>query len=107
MNLGDTATVLNPGTATDAYGNTTQTWDTPDESVVSAWVGPQRTTEALAAGDLFTSTLLCLLPPDAPVTDKSRIRWRGDDYDIDGQAQPVMRRGVLHHYELTLRKVTG
>lgn len=107
MNLPDTVTVLNPRAVTDRYGNSTETWDTPTAATVPAWVGPARTTETTADGDLVVTTLVCDLMPAAPVTPRSRIRWRGETYEIDGQPMPVMRRGVLHHYELTLKRAEG
>lgn len=107
MNLTDTVTVLNPTSTTDGYNNTVESWATPTETASPAWVGGQATREVLAAGDRTTQLLACILPASAPVTAKSRIRWRGDDYTIDGAPLPQSRRSVLHHYELTLKLVEG
>lgn len=107
MNLTDTVTVLNPTTTTDRYNNTVDSWTTPTETDSPAWVGGQSTREVLTDGDRTTQLLTCVLDATAPVTPKSRVRWRGDDYEIDGDPLPHSRRGVLHHYELTLKRVEG
>lgn len=107
MTYHDTVTVQTPGSTTDRYGDTAPDWTTPTEVETPAWVGGDTTKETTTDGDRITLGLACHLPPDVTVTARSRIVWREDTYEIDGDPLPMSRRGVLHHYELTLKRVEG
>lgn len=103
----DTVTILTASTTTDRYNDVTTDWTSPTETDTPAWVGGQSATERTADGDTATLVLACHLPADVTVTAQSRIRWRDEVYEIDGDPLPMSRRGVLHHYEMTLKRVEG
>lgn len=107
MNLNDTVTVLAAGTSTDRYGQEALDWSAATSVTTPAWVGGQNTTEVTTAGDRILTRLACIVPADVTVTAQSRIVWRANTYDIDGEPLPMSRRGALHHYEMTLTRVEG
>lgn len=105
----DTITVLRAVAAVDRYGDTISGWDTPTETdLVGCRVQPAAGPEDTVDRDQITRRWLLFAPPGADILATDRIRWNGDDYDIDGE----LRRwssptGRLAHIEADLTRVEG
>jgi hypothetical protein len=61
--------------------------------------------------DLRTTTVtgwLVFVPPGADIRPGDRVRWHGDDYEVEGDpavwSPPV---GPEHHLEVVLKRVKG
>jgi head-tail adaptor len=96
---------LRPTTSGDGYGNQVPTWAAPAIAAYPAEVQPLSTDENVMDQQRTTSRWRLFLPAGADVTAADRIRWDGDDYEIDGDVQRWKRRGAAHHLEAVLLKV--
>lgn len=57
--------------------------------------------------DLVVTTFRALLPRTVDLTAHDKLTVLGKTYEFDGEPIPVLVRGQVHHYEATVRRVTG
>lgn len=106
MRLPHTVTLVRAGTKTDTRNNTKDDWSAAVRTDMRGWVQPLGSQELIEAADtqigdwrLFTLDSL---------TGHDRVEWSGHSFDVIGPARPFTDRlGNVHHYETSLREVTG
>ena len=92
-------------TTTDAYGATVaSTWA---DSTITGRVDQRSRTEDNDAGRIGDVSEWLLITNATTVTARSRIVDGGRTFEVVGDPWPVHRATVVHHYEATLRLVTG
>lgn len=57
--------------------------------------------------DLVITTLKALMPPSVDLSAHDILTVLGKEYEFDGEPMPVLVRGRVHHFEGTVRRVTG
>lgn len=103
---GETLTII--GTAsTDRFGDITDSGN--DIDVPGCVVWPAGSTEQQTLSDTTTADLEALLPPDTAIARTSRVRYRGDDYDVDGEPFDFTNpfTGGRPGVQVKLRRVAG
>jgi hypothetical protein len=107
MILHDRVTRLR-GTPTSGgvYGGQDTDWSNPGTAVYPAEVQPISQTEDVAGQQRTQTRWRVFLPPSADVLATDRIVWDGVTYEVEGEVERWKRRGVLHHLEAVLVKVT-
>lgn len=113
--LRDRVTILPAETAEseDSHGNPVVDWDaaTPVENVPAAVSPVTRMSASLedtVGQDTVISRKLLVLYPDAALTFRDRVVWRGDPYEVDGDVEMHTDRSARpHHQEAFLRRVQG
>ena len=92
-------------TTVDAYGATVA--DTWTNSTITGWMEPRNATEDNDAGRTGDVSEYLLITNASTVTARSRIVDGGSTYEVVGNPWPRRRATGVHHYEATLRLVTG
>lgn len=107
--LRDWVTVLNATTVTeDPFGNPIPDWGTATESVEPAYVKPVTSDEVVVNEDTVEARWQVVLLPGTVATALSRLVWRGDTFEVDGEVQPYMDgRGRIRHHAAYLKRVTS
>lgn len=73
-----------------------------------AEVWPLSSSENVATGQQVTTRFRIVLGPDATdVTAADAIAWRGRQYEVEGNVEPHLVMGRLHHHELVAHRVAG
>lgn len=91
---------------TDSHGNETPDWDAAETVVEPAFIGPQVTSENLNAQDTVSTVMLAILLPNTAGTARSRVKWRGLEYEVVGDVLPITdQRAKVHHCEATLKRI--
>lgn len=95
-----------PGT--DRYNNETLNWDDPAQLPLARCnVQPQPVEEFTDARQTLEDRQDVWHPdPDADVTGRDRIEWRGKTYEIDGEPQR-WRSGRRGHLKFTMKESSG
>jgi hypothetical protein len=89
----------------DDHGNATADWASARVITEPAFISPQVTTENLSAQDTVSTVQLAFLLPTTVGTARSRVRWRGLEYEVVGDVLPITdQRAKVHHCEATLRR---
>ena len=105
--LGDAVTLLEPATKVDRYtGTGVPDWSQPP--VLHPGKGVVQvvsSTEAVLTSGTVVQKARCWLPPGKPVTSSWRVRWDGDDYEIDGAVERKKRGTQVHHMHMWLKRV--
>lgn len=104
----DTVTAVHPAWITD-HGSQVADWDNATtDDVTGCRMQPRTGAEILDHRDAVTSRWLLMAPAGSPIYPRDRIRWRDDDYDIEGypQDQPSPT-GDLDHMEIPLVRTEG
>lgn len=105
----DTVTLLTPALVTDR-GVSYPDWGNATETVVAGcrWQ-PMVSDEETAQGRQGVVKRLMLFgPPDMALTEHSRVRIDGDDYDVDGHVRRWSSpSGSLDHIEAHLMRAEG
>lgn len=106
--LPDRVVVLNaPVIADDGHGNPVVDWDHAVEKTEPAVVQPLASSEYAISGDTIVSRYKLILHPKTAATALSRVRWRGNTYDIEGQVQLTSTvNGRPDHREAMMRALT-
>jgi hypothetical protein len=108
---GDTVTLLRTEVAgRDRYGNDILQTTGTDIPGVAVWPrGARANGEDTNARDQVIIGITALIPPGVTVASTDRIRWRGNEYEVDGE--PGMWRSYLTGFEggteVALLRVTG
>ena len=104
MRLADTvAVIIATEGDTDSHGNPVVDWANATETLCPALVAPQNSSEALVGQNTVTTRYRVFLPALGLATEKSRIRWRGQLFDVDGDVElHTDLRGKAHHRELLM-----
>lgn len=110
VRLRDRAVHLVPATRTDPRtGEVTADWSKPPASSTSIPFQHQSLTtdEQLLTAETIVTRGRGYLPPwlDGVVTPEHRIRWDGDDYEIDGDVERHKTRTRVRYLTVTLRIV--
>lgn len=109
MQFRDQVDVLNAADLpVDGHNNPVPDWDQVVGVREPAIVQPVSSTENITAEQVVISRWRAFLLPLTTATATSRLRWRGDVYEVDGDVQlfPDLR-GRPHHREAFLRRVQG
>lgn len=109
MRLRDRVDALAATTPTeDERGNTTLTWDWANARTEPASVGPLGSSEYTSGQQTVITRWRVILLPGTSCTATSRVRWRGDTYEVDGDVElHTDHRGRAHHCEALLKRVEG
>lgn len=111
MRFRDTLTRLRAPTGTSVDGMQVQNWKSDE----STWTKtdypcefqPLGSTEDIVAQQRTESTHRAFLPADADVLATDRLRFLGDDYQVDGQPELWRSRGANHHLEVLAFRIEG
>lgn len=105
--LRDWVTVQNATVTEDAYGNLIPNWGTAVETVEPAHVHPASSDETVVNENTVVTRWKVTLLPLTAATALSRVEWRGDLFEVDGDVMPAIdQRGRIHHCSAFLRMVT-
>lgn len=114
MRYAETVVRLRAPLVDDAYGNPVRDWANAAEFEVpfGVQVQPSTSVEPIEVGRASVVTHHRLLTPigvDLDLLRTDRIRWRGEDFDVDGEVARHMRpsTGTVHHVEAMLKRVGG
>lgn len=99
--------ILEPGTDTDDYGNTTRTWDAEDATTVRGWLHRIATSEDLQNRDADIGDWILILPATATVTSDCRITVDDTTYEIVGAPYTAHTPRGPHHIEARLKVIDG
>jgi hypothetical protein len=92
----------------DSHGNVTPDWENAPTIISPAAVVPLSTSENLVGGNQVTTRWRLFLPAAVSVAARSRVLWRGDTYEVDGDVElHTDSRSRPHHLEALLVRVTG
>jgi hypothetical protein len=105
--LHDTCTRLRATVAVGSYGAEVPDWTAPATVELACEFQPLTVQEDLVQQQRTESQWKVFLYADADVVATDRIRFRGIDYEIDGQPKRWRLRGGEHHLELVVQLVTG
>ncbi len=103
MILSDRVEVLRATTTEDALGNFVADWANATATLSPAAVSPLKAEEYTAGRQSTTTYYRVVLPRAVDVLATDRVRWRGTDYDVEGQAEQHSLTGRLHHQEAVMR----
>lgn len=103
-----TVSVVNPGTKASEYGNATQDdWAAAVTTIVPGCsVQPFKAPEFTVDRDNTTTRWLAWMPPQTVISSHSRVVWRGDTYDVDGNPE-LWDFAPLSHIVVNLRRSAG
>jgi len=113
MKYPETVVRLRAPLVTDAYQDKVRDWDNAVETTITdVQVQPSESSEPATVGRSTVITHMRLLTPigtDIDLERTDRIRWDGDDWEVDGEVARYMRpsTGAVHHVEATLKRVAG
>ena len=84
-------------------------WSHPDELVISGCSVQPGTTELSQDGRVLgiLDGLTCYMPFGSDVREGDRIRYDGNDYEINGEPKVWHGVGNTSHVQLILRRWTG
>lgn len=105
-----TVTLLEPATTTDPYtGEARPNWTaTPTEHPdTPAAIEPLSSTEATLTAETVISRWVLYLPAETTIEPSWRVRWRGDDFDVDGEIQVWEGRRDEAYRSCLLKLVEG
>lgn len=102
----DTVTRLRGTPATGSYGSVELDWTDPDEVDYPAAVQPLSSSEDVVNQERTVTRWRVHTGP-ADVTAQDRVVWDGGTYEVDGDVEVHKRRGVLHHLEFVIKRVSG
>jgi hypothetical protein len=113
LRLNDRVQLVSPGdVGEDAHGNPTVDWDSEPVRVSPALVTPlsalTSSSENTIGGQVTITRWRLFLPAVVPIDARSRVRWRGDEFDVEGDVElHTDTRGRPHHQEALMVRVTG
>lgn len=109
--IGETVTVLTPGSTTDGHGNAVADWDDPEETELTGCVvAPAQTPEDRSAGRQGVISLRTVyVPRGATVAATDRLVVRGEIYEVDGDPGPWVSGfgSTMGGLEVSVRRVAG
>lgn len=105
--LRDWVTVMNATTVTeDPFGNPIPDWGTATEKVEPAHLNPVTSDEVVVNEDTVEARWHVTLLPVTAATALSRIVWRDQTFEVDGEVQSSMDgRGRIRHHGAYLKRV--
>lgn len=105
----DTVTRLRATAGTNRYGDVVTDWATPDQrDITGCRVTPALGTEMVVDRDQVIRRWVLSAPYGADVLATDRIRWQGNDYEIDGEVRRwPSPTGAMAHIEADLLLVQG
>lgn len=109
IRLRDKVQVLNAtGTTEDSHGNPVPDWGNASELWEPADMQPASSDEDAVGGNVTVSRWTLKLLPQTTATDRSRVRWDGELYEVVAEVQLVKDHAKRpHHRVTTAEKVTG
>lgn len=106
----DTVTRLRALVTDDRYGDQSRDWPNAAAATLSGCrLVPAAGSEDTVDRDQITRRWLLFVPgADTDLLATDRIRWRGQDFDVDGEVRRWQSAtGNLGHLELDLMRVEG
>jgi hypothetical protein len=92
----------------DSHGNVVPDWDNAPSVQEQAHVTPSSTLEIVAGQDVTVSRWKALLLTATTCDARSRVRWRSDTYEVDGEVQLIVdHAGRPNHCTATLKRAEG
>jgi hypothetical protein len=104
--LHDTVTRVRAPLTAGPYGGQQRDWSNTSSVAYPAEVQPVSSTEAVVDADRTVTRWRVVVGPGAAVAATDRIVWDGGTYEVDGDVERWKHRGVLHHLEAVLMRVT-
>ncbi len=84
----DTVTLLRAPVVTNPYGNSGRDWSVATAMTVPASVQWDRGSEDVADENRLTTRMKLFLPAGSDLAATDRVRYRGKDYEVDGDVAP-------------------
>jgi len=107
MHLGDSI-VRQRGTASGGpYGGGDIDWTTPTTATYAAEVYNPSSFENLQTGERIVTRLIVQTYPDADITGRDRVVWRGVTYEIVSDVEPLSMDGTVESLRFVIQRVQG
>lgn len=107
MRLGDSI-VRQRGTAGGGpYGGGDLDWTSPATATYAAEVFNPSSFEDLQTGNQIVTRLVVQTYPDADVTGRDRVVWRGVTYEIVSDIEPLSMHGTVRSLRFVIQRVQG
>lgn len=111
----ETVTVVRPATRRDRYDNTVYDWDNATRAVYGNVAVLPTSQDESGVGEfrqaVTTGWRLYTRPGnDIDITPYDRVEWAGVELEVAGEVARwphPLRRGGVHHVEVSLRRRTG
>lgn len=107
ITLAHTVTIVHPGTTESRYGDTVDDWSTATEVDEPGWVQQRSTSDERPGRTAVITEWKCFLESTSAVTSRSRLRWEGRLFEVDGDPYVTSTPAGAHHVEVKLRTVDG
>ena len=107
MRLADTITRQRATAGTGPYGGGDLDWTTPTTATYAAEVYNPSSLEDLDTGDRVTTRLVVQTYPDADITARDRVVWKGDTYEIDSDVEKLSAHGTVRSLRFVILRVQG
>lgn len=107
--LPDEVVVLEPTVDVDPYDKQTRV-DFNNPTSATPWpadMQPATSTELTDNRQTVISRWYLMLTSQAVIEPAWRVRWRGDDFDVDGDIEVWWDDGYVDHQSCYLQKVKG
>jgi hypothetical protein len=103
--LADTITVQRAPLISGGYGNSYRDWPNATSTDYPCYVSFVSSTEEVVNLNETQTRGKVTLGPDADIEPTDRLVYGGNTYEVDGDVMPSLRRGVLHHQRVVMRRV--
>lgn len=108
QSLGQTVTVITPGSTTDEYGNVTPNWTSGTTSTAyDGFLEQTESTEVTVGRDTIVTDWRVLLPAAAVIDEHSRVTAGGRTFEVVGHPHAVETPAGVHHIEARLVDSAG
>jgi hypothetical protein len=107
MRLRDTVTRLRGSPGGGPYGGGDLDWTSPASADYAAEVFNPSSFEDLQAGDEITTRFVVQTYPEADVTGRDRVVWRGATYEIVSDVEPLSMHGRVRSLRFVIQRVQG
>lgn len=108
MRLPDQVTILRAPQIAGPYNGSTADWVNATESAPQpAAVQPLSSSEDVVLQARTETRWRLFLLPTTDVLTTDRVRWAGNDHEVDGEVERHRIAGRDHHQELVLLRVVG
>lgn len=105
--LRDSVTIVRAPIIAGPYNSNEFDWSAATRVSVRAEVQPLSSSEDMVGQDRTLTRWRVFLPPTADLVYTDRVEHDGATYEVDGDVERHKLRGILHHLEAVLQKVSG
>jgi hypothetical protein len=104
--LGQACTILSPGTATNGFGTTVDSWASPTTQTTKCRLQLVSGVERTDLRDVSIGRYRLFLPAGVTITEHDRVQVDGKTYEVIN-VYPVQRPQGLHHYQCDVETYSG